>query len=218
MPLDLIDSTPAPASPGPGQPGRPGRRRDHSRDPEILDAAIEVLAEEGYDGMTMEMVAARAKAGKATLYRRWPSKGELVVDAVACMKSRDLDVDNLPDTGTLRGDLVAMIKPRTLEEADRKMQVMAGLMSVLSRSPELVDAINSAIVAPRAEVNRRLLERAIARGEISAEVDIATIALVAPSMTAYRLLVTQRPVDREYLLSIIDGVVLPAVGLSAPRA
>jgi hypothetical protein len=98
------------------------------------------------------------------------------------------------------------------------MQVMAGLMSVLSRSPELVDAINSAIVAPRAEVNRRLLERAIARGEISADVDIPTIALVAPSMTAYRLLVTQRPVDREYLLSIIDGVVLPAVGLSAPRA
>lgn len=215
MPLDLIDSTTPASAPA---PGRPGRRRDHSRDPEILDAAIEVLAEEGYDGMTMEMVAARAKAGKATLYRRWPSKGELVVDAVACMKSRDLDVDNLPDTGTLRGDLVAMIKPRTLEEADRKMQVMAGLMSVLSRSPELVDAINSAIVAPRAEVNRRLLERAIARGEISAEVDIATIALVAPSMTAYRLLVTQRPVDREYLLSIIDGVVLPAVGLSAPRA
>lgn len=215
MPLDLIDSTtPASAS----APGRPGRRRDHSRDPEILDAAIEVLAEEGYDGMTMEMVAARAKAGKATLYRRWPSKGELVVDAVACMKSRDLDLDNLPDTGTLRGDLVAMIKPRTLEEADRKMQVMAGLMSVLSRSPELVDAINSAIVAPRAEVNRRLLERAVDRGEISADVDIPTIALVAPSMTAYRLLVTQRPVDREYLLSIIDGVVLPAVGLSAPRA
>jgi AcrR family transcriptional regulator len=214
MPLDLIDSTTPASAPA---PGRPGRRRDHSRDPEILDAAIEVLAEEGYDGMTMEMVAARAKAGKATLYRRWPSKGELVVDAVACMKSRDLDVDNLPDTGTLRGDLVAMIKPRTLEEADRKMQVMAGLMSVLSRSPELVDAINSAIVAPRAEVNRRLLERAIARGEIPADVDIATIALVAPSMTAYRLLVTQRPVDREYLLSIIDGVVLPAVGLSAPR-
>ncbi|MGD8195797.1 TetR/AcrR family transcriptional regulator [Herbiconiux sp. P18] len=197
-------------------PARPGRRRDHSRDPEILDAAIEVLAEEGYDGMTMEMVANRARAGKATLYRRWPSKGELVVEAVACMKSKDLDLDRLPDTGTLRGDLVAMIKPRTLEDAERKMQVMAGLMSVLSRSPDLAQAIDAAIVAPRAEANRRLLQRAIDRGEISPDVDIEAIALVAPAMSSYRLLLTQRPVDREYLLSIIDNVVLPAVGLRAP--
>jgi AcrR family transcriptional regulator len=194
-------------------PGRPGRRRDHSRDPEILDAAIEVLAEEGYDGMTMEMVATRAKAGKATLYRRWPSKGELVVEAVACMKTKDLDLDNLPDTGSLRSDLVAMVKPRTIEDAERKLQVMAGLMSVLSRSPELAEAINAAIVEPRAEVNRRLLKRAIARGEIAADCDVEAIALIAPAMASYRLLVTQRPVDRDFLLSIIDGVVLPAVGL-----
>ena len=64
-----------------------GRRRDHSRDPEILDAAIDVLAETGFDGMTIDMVAARAKAGKATIYRRWPSKADLVLDAVACMKA-----------------------------------------------------------------------------------------------------------------------------------
>ena len=90
-----------------------GRKRDHTRDPEILDAALDVLAETGYDGMTIDMVAARAKAGKATLYRRWPSKAELVIDAVACMKAGDLDLDDLPDTGTLRGDLVAMIRPPT---------------------------------------------------------------------------------------------------------
>ena len=66
----------------PATPGRPGRKRDHSRDPEILQCTIDVLAETGFEGMTIEMVAARAKAGKATLYRRWASKGELVVDAV----------------------------------------------------------------------------------------------------------------------------------------
>ena len=71
---------------------RLGRKRDHTRDPEILDAALDVLAETGYDGMTIDMVAARAKAGKATLYRRWSSKTELVLDAVACMKSSDLDL------------------------------------------------------------------------------------------------------------------------------
>ena len=137
------------------EPTRLGRRRDHSRDPEILNAALDVLAEEGYDGMTVDMVAARAKAGKATLYRRWPSKGELVIDAVACMKRGDFDLANLPDTGTLRGDLVAMIKPRTIEESERKMQVMAGLMSALARSPELSAAIDRAIIEPRAEVKPR---------------------------------------------------------------
>jgi len=192
---------------------RLGRRRDHSRDPEILEAALDVLAEEGYDGMTVDMVAARAKAGKATLYRRWPSKGELVIDAVACMKRGDFDIDNLPDTGTLRGDLVAMIKPRTIEESERKLQVMGGLMSALARSPELAEAINRAIIEPRAEVNRVLLKRAIDRGEISADSDVETLAMISPSMAAYRTLVLKLPVDREFLISMIDGVVLPAVGL-----
>jgi AcrR family transcriptional regulator len=196
---------------------RSGRRRDHSRDPEILAAAIEVLAETGYDGMTIDMVAARAKAGKATLYRRWSSKAELVIDAVACMKRGDIDLANLPDTGTLRGDLVAMIKPHAIEDGERKLQIMAGLMSMLSRDPGLAEAVNAAIVEPRAAVNRVLMRRAADRGEISADCDIETLALIAPSMAAYRVLVLKKPVNREFLISLIDGVLLPAVGLSAAR-
>lgn len=191
-----------------------GRKRDHSRDPEILDAALEVLAECGYDGMTVEMVAARAKAGKATLYRRWASKNELVIDAVACMKRADLE--HLPDTGTLRGDLVGLIKPRTIEEAEKKLQIMAGLSSMLSKSPELAQAIEQAIIRPRAEANKTLLRRAIDRGEISRDCDLETLALITPAMTAYRVLVLQKPVDRPFLLSIIDGVLLPAVGIRQP--
>ncbi len=211
--MTLDDSHDATEVQAPQQP-RLGRKRDHSRDPEILEAALDVLAEEGYDGMTIDMVAARAKAGKATLYRRWPSKGELVVDAVACLKQ--VDLEHLPDTGTLRGDLVAMIKPRTLEDAERKVQIMGGLMSVLSRSPELADAISAAIIEPRAEVNRILLRRALDRGEISPEVDIDALALVSPSMASYRTLVLKQPVDREFLIGLIDGVILPAAGVRAP--
>jgi AcrR family transcriptional regulator len=193
---------------------RPGRRRNHSRDPEILDAALQVLAETGYDGMTVDMVAARAKAGKATLYRRWPSKAELVIDAVACMKKGDFDPRNLPDTGTLRGDLVAMIKPHTIEDGERKLQVMAGLISMLSRDPGLAEAVNAAIVEPRAAINRTLMRRAADRGEIAADSDIETLALVTPSMAAYRVLILKKPVDRAFLISIIDGVLLPALGLA----
>jgi AcrR family transcriptional regulator len=190
-----------------------GRKRDHTRDPEILDAALEVLAETGYDGMTIDMVAARAKAGKATLYRRWPSKGELVLDAVACMKTSDIDYAHLPDTGTLRGDLIAMIKPHTIEDGEKKLQVMAGLMSMLSRAPELAEAANAAIVEPRRAVNRILMQRAVDRGEISPDCDIETLSLITPSMAAYRVLIMKKPVDRQFLVSLIDGVLLPALGL-----
>ncbi len=181
-----------------GSAPRLGRKRDHTRDADILDAALEVLAETGYDRMTMDMVAARAKAGKATVYRRWASKGELVVDAIACMKKNDIDFEHLPDTGTLRGDLVAMIKPHAIEDGERKLQIMAGLTSMLARDPDLVDAVTAAIVEPRASVNRLFMRRAIERGEISADTDVETLAMIMPSMTAYRVLILQQPVDRAY--------------------
>ncbi|NUU05125.1 TetR/AcrR family transcriptional regulator [Leifsonia sp. C5G2] len=192
---------------------RLGRKRDHTRDPEILDAALDVLAEVGYDRMTMDMVAARAKAGKATVYRRWPSKADLVIEAVACMKKMDADPAKLPDTGTLRGDLIAMMKPHTIVDAEKKLQVMAGLVSMLAQNPEFTDAVNEAIVEPRASVNRLFLQRAVDRGEIPADVDIEQLALLAPSMASYRVLVLRKPVDRAFLMSVLDDILLPAVGL-----
>src|ERR1700726_2599355 len=79
-----------------------GRRRDESRDPEILRAALDVLAETGYERMTMDAVAARARTGKATIYRRWASKAQLVVDAVASTGHTGIAAADLPDTGSLR--------------------------------------------------------------------------------------------------------------------
>lgn len=194
---------------------RLGRKRDHTRDPEILEAALDVLAETGYDGMTIDMVATRAKAGKATLYRRWSSKSELVLDAVVCMKGRDLDHESLPDTGTLRGDLVAMIKPPSIRESERKLKVMAGIASMIARSPDLAAAAQQALVEPRASINRIFFRRAIDRGEIPADADVERLCTIGPALVAYRVLMLGRPVDREFLLWTIDGVVLPAAGVRA---
>lgn len=193
-----------------------GRKRDPSRDQDILDAALDVLVESGYDGMTVDMVAARAKAGKATLYRRWPSKGELVLDAVACMKANEVDLDALPDTGTLRGDLVAMIRPPSIRDAERKLRVMSGIASMLSDNPALADAAHAALVEPRAAINRVFFERAIARGEIPADVDVEKLCLIGPALVAYSVIMLQRPVDREFLVSNIDKVILPAAGVRPP--
>jgi AcrR family transcriptional regulator len=205
--LDTVDETRT-------APAKLGRKRDHTRDPEIMAAALDVLAETGYERMTMDMVAARAKAGKATVYRRWGSKAELVIEAVACMKKVDIDPETLPDTGTLRGDMVAMIKPHSLEDAEKKLRVMAGLISMLAQDPDLAEAVNAAIVEPRASVNRFFMRRAIERGEIAADCDVETLSLVTPSMASYRTLILHKPVDREFLISLIDGVLLPAVGLA----
>ena len=197
-------------------PNKLGRPLDLSRDADILDAALDVLAEEGFDGMTIDMVAARAKAGKATLYRRWPSKTELVIDAVACMKNSDINLDDLPDTGTLRGDLIAMMKPAPIRDATHKMRVMAGLVSLIARNPELAEAARAAVIAPRAEINRRFLQRAIDRGEIPADIDIPLIAMISPSMVTYRTMMLGKPVDRDYLIGILDKIILPSVGIGRP--
>ncbi|WP_121371813.1 TetR/AcrR family transcriptional regulator [Frondihabitans australicus] len=194
-----------------------GRKRDHSRDPEILACAVDVLAEVGYEGMTIEMVATRAKAGKATLYRRWASKEELVIEAVACMKRADVAAMAIPDTGTLRGDLVSLIRPHSIQDNDKKIRVMGGLLSLISRNPELADAVDATIIEPRAAINRMLLHRAMERGEIPDDVDVDRLAMISPSMVAYRTLVQKKVADREFLLSIIDGVILPAVGVRAPK-
>jgi AcrR family transcriptional regulator len=205
--LDLAPDAVAPDAP------KLGRKRDHTRDPEILEATLDVLAESGYDGMTVDMVATRAKAGKATLYRRWPSKSELVLDAVACMKQTATDPDKLPDTGTLRGDLVAMIKSPNVTDGEKKLKVMAGLVSLLSRHPELAEAANAAIVEPRSNATRFLINRAIERGEISPECNIDVLVLVSPSMAAHRVLIERKTVTRDFLISLIDGVILPALGV-----
>ncbi|MFT4122507.1 MAG: TetR/AcrR family transcriptional regulator [Microbacteriaceae bacterium] len=188
---------------------RLGRKRDPSRDTDILDATLDVLAETGYEGMTIDMVAARARAGKATVYRRWASKAELVVDAIGCLKT-PVAPESIPDTGSLRGDLVALIKAPTIEDSQRKARIMGGVVSLLSAEPSLAEAVERAVVAPRVELNRVLFQRAIDRGEISADVDIELLATVSSAMVTQRTLLLRQSVDRAFLLSIIDGVILPA--------
>lgn len=191
-----------------------GRKHDHTRDAEILDAALEVLAETGYEGMTIDMVATRAKAGKATLYRRWASKSELVLDAVACMKAKDVDFASPPDTGTLRGDLVAMVKSPTIRESERKLKIMAAIASMIAKDPELATAAREALIEPRIGANRLIFQRAIDRGEISADCDVEKISMVGPALIAYRVLMLREPINREFMLSVIDGIVLPAAGVA----
>ena len=117
------------------------------------------------------------------------------------------------DRRWLRGDLIALIKPPSIRDAERKMKVMAGIVSMLAGNPELAETARQALIEPRAIANRILFQRAIDRGEIAADVDIELLCTIGPSMVAYRTLMLRKPVDREFLISNIDNVILPAAGV-----
>jgi len=152
------------------------------------------------------------------VYRRWSSKAELVLEAVACMKGNDADLLSPPDTGTLRGDLVAMVKTPSIREGERKLKVMAAIVSMIARDPDLAAAAQAALVEPRASANRIIFQRAVDRGEIPPDSDLDTLCLIGPSMVAYRVLMLQQPVNREFSISVIDRIVLPAAGVRTASA
>jgi AcrR family transcriptional regulator len=194
---------------GTQRPKALGRKRDETRDPEILRAALDVLTETGYERMTMDAVAAKAKTGKATIYRRWASKAQLVVDAIASAGQIGATSANLRDTGSLRGDLLALAATASRKENSKILQMMTGLISALPHHPDLAAIVQDRLVAPRTAQMRDLLERAEARGEIARGRNLDTLALVAPAMTVYWLMIVNKPLDRAFYAVLVDEILLP---------
>jgi AcrR family transcriptional regulator len=191
--------------------GKAGRRRDPEKDAQILQATLDVLAETDYADVTIELVAARAGAGRHTIYRRWEGKDELILAAIACTDSADLGPDGLPDTGTLRSDLLALLDPNWMGGSERRLRILSSVSAMITRTPSAVDAVTKAIVDPSTAAYRFLIQRAVDRGEYAPPHNLDALAQVIPSMAAYRAFFMQQVVDEEFMLSIIDGVVLAAL-------
>ncbi|MEY9933177.1 AcrR family transcriptional regulator [Catenulispora sp. GP43] len=189
------------------QPGpAPGRKRDASRDDALCQAALELLAEVGYDRLTIDAVAARAGAGKATCYRRWAGKPELVVDAVGRMKAQP----ELPDTGTLRGDLVELTCHfHDTEDAAFRTDVQAGLVSGLVRDAKLREVFAEHFIAPRKAVFRAVFDQAVERGEIAPLPNYELLSDIVPSMVFHRMIMTGRAPAPDFVQTVIDQIVLP---------
>jgi AcrR family transcriptional regulator len=186
--------------------GRPGRRRDETKDEAILDATRALLVERGYEGMTMDAVADRAGAGKATVYRRWPSKVQLTVEAIVCGPGVPMTIDDVPDTGSLRGDLLSIRFGRRNENTT---ELMAGVMSAVKEDAELARVFHEQFVASRVRLMRGVLERAQERGEVRVGLDLDMVASVAPAMISHRKMVVGQPIDDEFVERMIDSVILP---------
>ena len=194
---------------------RAGRKRDHGRDGVILDAALAVLAEHGYDGMTIDIVAARAGSARATVYRRWATKDDLVLAAVARMSRDDVNLEDVPDTGTLRGDIVAMMLPLSDSEQQVRIQAMAALLALSRTDDRLAEAATGAGIGPWIEVNRILIKRAVDRGEFPPPSDLDTLAQLIPMMCVSRA-IQQQPITPEFSLALVDGVIIPALRGGGP--
>lgn len=192
-------------------PVRRGRPRDDSRDVLILEVTLAVLAEAGYAGLTVDKVAARVGAGRATIYRRWPTKADLVLEAVRRLAQGDVSLDDLPDTGSLREDLVAMVLPQSEQEQAYRTRVLAAVASLaFTEEPRLAEAATGAGLGPWVETIELLVRRAVDRGEYPPPLDVAALARMVPMMCLARA-VTQEPISRDFSLGLIDGILVPAL-------
>ncbi|TCO30184.1 TetR family transcriptional regulator [Kribbella steppae] len=183
-------------------------RVEGGREEEILDATVAVVAELGYDRLTMDAVATAAKASKATLYRRWTTKADLVVDAISRAKGCPVPED--VDTGSLRGDLISMSCGDGGFTAEMPMSVIAGLVTALHRDPELQTAFQERFLAPRLDLTRKVYQRAVARGEIAPDVDVELLSVTLPAVIVHHAYILGVPATDDLVLRVIDNVILPA--------
>src|SRR5580693_1823082 len=184
-------------------PGR-GRPRSVEADRAILAATVELLAERGLAAMSIEEIAARAGVGKATIYRRWPSKGLLALDAfVASFAAQQ----PLPDTGTLRGDLTAALRAWVRAVTVTPMgSVLAGLIGEAQNDPSLRAAWRDRVLEPLRRRHRIMLDRAVARGEISASVDQELVLDLFFGAAEHRLLLGHLPLDDTFVQDEVDVI------------
>ncbi|MFI7344795.1 TetR/AcrR family transcriptional regulator [Streptomyces sp. NPDC049936] len=182
------------------------------REAELYEAVLDLLREVGYDALTMDAVASRTRSSKATLYRQWGGKAELVVKAIRHNKPGEIgDVD----TGSLRGDLHAVMAHEDDCTMEQNSALMRGVAMALHQNPDLRQAFRDQLVEPEMAEFRRVLQRAVDRGEIRSDcpaLDFLVHMMVGGFAT--RTLLDDQPPTRAFLASYIDAVILPALGVS----
>ena len=178
------------------------------REQELLEAAIDVLRDVGYDRLTFDAVAAAARASKATLYRRWPHKSDLVIDALALFIGCPADQD--PDTGSLRGDLIAQACAVGGLDDEAVMQTWSALLPVIHREPEMARGIHERFIAPKLMAARAVSENARRRGEVGPDADLDTLVMILPAMSIHETLLSGKRPGPDRIADFVDTVVLPA--------
>ena len=179
-----------------------------SREKELLAVTLQVLSETGYDKLTVDQVVARAHASKITVYRRWPTKADLVRAAFAHRTHGEFAIPL--DTGTLRGDLLALAE-MIARVAGEYGRVIAGILAAGERGPRLRELLAKDLYDQRRGQVQGVLRRAAARGEIAHEAISDDLWDVLPAYILFRTLLDERPVPPATLRALIDDVLLPSL-------
>ncbi|WP_308127945.1 TetR/AcrR family transcriptional regulator [Modestobacter italicus] len=190
------------------RPARGGRPRDPSRDEVIRAAILRVLAESGYNGLTMDAVASAAGVGKATIYRRWRTKSDLVADAVAELSQLSIEA---PDTGSLEGDMRLLLRWLVGAVNGPLGAATLSLLSALPHEPGLREAFQNGPMTVWSTCFRHVWERAEARGEVGPTVMGTAVASTASSPILQRWLFSGEPVPEAFADEVLSDVVMPLV-------
>ena len=194
--------------------GRPRPRVEGDREREILACTLGCLVELGYDRLTFDSVAASAKASKATLYRRWPSKIDLVVEALQLMMG--VEADRYPDTGSLRGDLIAQACAKGGLSDDKPLRIFASLLNASQRDAELHEALVTRLIGPKMAAARTVFDAAQRRGEIGPDADLDLLATLLPALSMHEAMLTGAHPSPDRLITLVDNVVLPVCAATVP--
>jgi AcrR family transcriptional regulator len=187
-----------------GAPRR-GRPRSEKATTAILQAAGELLLEQGLEAVSMDAIAERAGVSKATIYRWWPTKETLAIDALYEDWAGDGAV--VPDTGSLRGDLLALFLPWSKRVSSRPYaRVLGGLLTKARTDPRFAEEYDARLVQPRRDQARPILVRAIGRGEITAQTDVELALDLLYGPLYHRLLQGHLPLTDDFVVGVVDTV------------
>ncbi len=195
-------------SPDVVRPSRGGRPRDPSRDGVIRAAILRLLADVGYGALTMDAVASEAGVGKATIYRRWRTKQDLVVDTISDLNRAEATP---ADTGSLEGDLRSMMRQMVSMISGSTGAATLSLLSTIPHQPALAQAFHDGPLAVWRQSFQEIWARAEQRGEVRPGLANSVIAEATSALLVQRWLLTGRPVDDAFADEVLDSVVLPMI-------
>lgn len=198
----------APSTAEVARPSRGGRPRDPSRDGVIRAAILRLLADVGYGALTMDAVAAEAGVGKATIYRRWRTKQDLVVDTISDLNRAEA---HTPDTGSLEGDLRELMHSLVSVVNGPSGAATLSLLSTVPRHPALAEAFRNGPLAVWSQPFEQVWANAEARGELDPSFRTSPAAETISALLVQRWLLTGDPVDEAFADEVLDTVVLPLV-------
>jgi len=189
--------------------GRPADTSPWSpREAELLAVTLQLLQQNGYDRLTLDAVATTAQASKATVYRRWPTKAELVLAAFIEGVREAAAVT--PDTGTLRGDLL-QLGETILEQTRQHASTLRAVLVQVSNNPALMEAMQHEFIDHREALLKFVLQQAVDRGEIDGAAISDDVWDVLPGYLIFRSIIPNRPSNKDTVRALVDEVLLPSL-------